>query len=115
MPTLNRVDDLMAYIAEHFPFTPEQYPELGLLEEFTGMESRKLHFKISHSLFHLNKPLGRLAGELEEFDHSKRKQMDDEVLRAATAKLVVSSLNLANALGMSPEELLVQIPKVMKT
>ena len=99
---------VMEYIASRFTFTPEHYPLLAKL----GLSERQ-PFAIGHSVKHLQKSLGEIAAESESLDHGG--PMDINVLREATAKMLVSTLKLAEEIGMSAEELATMVPKVMSS
>lgn len=99
---------LMAYIAEHFPFTQEKYPKL----DFSTPDRARMS-GVEHSLVHITKTGGKLATQVERFHHGG--PVSDAELEKEAAKAVVNALNLANALGMSAEQLAEMIPHVMRT
>ena len=99
---LTRLHDLMLKIRVSYPFDAAHYPELK------GADVRKtLEFAVEHSLMHSIKSLGTIAAESERADHGG--QMDHGNLYKATAKMVINVLNLANAIGVSAEELAIGI------
>lgn len=98
---------LMEFIKTGFPFTPERYPNGDL------STSEKIRaFAVRHSAVHIAKTCGQIAAEAERYDHGGT--MDTEQLKVATTKMLINVLNLANALGMTPEELAQRVPKVMR-
>lgn len=99
---------LMVIIGNGFPFTQERYVNGDL-----STPEKTLAFAVGHSLKHMAKTTGQIAAETERYDHGGK--MDMEKLKIATAKAAVNALNLANALGMSAEELAERIPQVMRT
>jgi hypothetical protein len=102
------LSSLMAYIGARYTFTPEYYPLLAKV----GLAERQ-PFAISHSIMHLQKSLGQIAAESESHDHGG--PMDINALEVATTKLLVSTLKLAEELGMTAERLSYMIPQVMKS
>ena len=97
---------LMAFIKARYTFTNEHYPNADL------STAEKVHaFAVSHSLKHMIKSVGKIAAETEAQDHGGT--MNEENLRIATAKMLVNTLNLAEELGMSPDDLSAMVPKVM--
>jgi hypothetical protein len=99
---------LMNFIGVWFPFTQENYPNGDL-----STPEKARAFAVRHSQAHMSKSVGKIAAEAEEYDHGG--VMDDEKLRVAATKMIVSALNFANALGMSAEEVTTRIPQVMET
>lgn len=99
---------LMEFIGNGFPFTQERYVNSDL-----STPEKALAFAVGHSQKHMAKTTGQIAAETEKHDHGGN--MDIESLKVATAKAVVNALNLANALGMTAEEIAKRIPQVMRT
>lgn len=99
---------LMKYISVRYTFTHEHYPLLAKV----GL-SERLPFAISHSIKHLQKSLGRIAAESESLDHGG--PMDINVLREAMVKMLVSTLKLADEIGMSAEDLAALVPRMMNS
>ena len=97
---------LMAFIGARYTFTNEHYPAADL-----STPDKVRAFAVSHSLKHISKSAGKIAAETEAQDHGGT--MDEKNLRIATAKLLVNTLKLAEELGMSPDELVAMVPRVM--
>jgi hypothetical protein len=96
---------LMAFIGEHYTFTPESYPDIDMTPE------GKIAFAVRHSTLHMMKSTGKIAAEAESADHGG--QMNHPALRTATAKMLVNVLKLAEELGMTPDELAFEVTQVM--
>ena len=101
------LSSMMEYIGTHFPFTQERYPNADL-----STPEKKLAFAVRHSSAHMSKTGGRIAAQVERYDHGGT--MDRENLEVETAKMLVNALNLARELGMSAETLASMVSKVMK-
>jgi hypothetical protein len=105
--TATDLASLMRLIEEAFPFTPDHYPNGDL-----STSEKMLAFAVEHSHKHLSKSLGRIGAESEEYDHGG--VMDEDKLKTAATKMVVSALNLARMLGMSAEDVALKIPEVLR-
>jgi len=99
---------LMPFIAERYVFDSKSYPGF---DDLSPAQQRL--FMVNHSVLHMNKSLGRIAGEVEAADHGDL--IKHEELIVATMKMVVNSLRLAEALGLSPDEVAKRVPKVMRS
>lgn len=97
----------MGFIKESYPFTEEKY----LNGDLSSPEKARA-FAVRHSVTHLTKSVGKLATEIERYDHGGT--MNNEQLMVTTTKMLVSLLNLAAVLDMSPCDLVERVPQVMK-
>lgn len=88
--------DLMTHIGLTWPYDEKNYPGFDALDE----RGRRA-FMAKHSLLHMNKSLGKIAKEVESADHGQK--LDEQMLRIATAKMLVNVLKLAYELHMKPE------------
>ncbi len=96
---LKRLHDVMILIKTNYPFNAERYQAFPK----GGNATKEMAFAADHTLKHVVKSAGALAAELEKFDHSGR--FDPEPLRTIAVKQTINALNLANALGITAEEL----------
>lgn len=96
----------MNYIDKRYVFNSENYPELEL-----STENDKIDFGIRHSVLHMQKSLGKIAEYSEERDHGQLGSKRD--VKVATAKMLMHVLRLASVQGISADELLKMVPKVM--
>ena len=102
--------ELMALVAEKYPFTPETYSALWQLNEKCA-----LVFAVTHVHLHMGKAMGVIAGVLEATDHNNDSfAMGIDPLRTAAAKLFANALQLATLTGLSAQELGELVLKVMK-
>lgn len=101
------LDTLIAYIAEHFTFDEETYPELR-----GASEEERLAFAIRHSALHMSKTAGKIAAVSEDVDHGR--ELDMESLRENTMKSLINTLRLAELVGMSGNDLVQAIEKKYK-
>ena len=110
MNNQNRPDslnELMSFIGQRYTYTPDHYPALqGVSSE------RREAFAVSHSVHHMMKSLGKISAECEAFDHGG--QLNHEVLREATVKMLINTLKLAEELGLSGSDLCEAVPQLMK-
>ncbi|KND50425.1 MAG: hypothetical protein AB202_02105 [Parcubacteria bacterium C7867-007] len=98
---------LMQVIGDGFPFTQEKYPNGDL-----STPEKTLAFAVRHSSAHIAKTGGIIAAQAENYDHGG--ELDPEALRMATTKMLVNTLNLANALGMTAQDLVSLVPSAMR-
>lgn len=99
---------LFAHVAGMWQFTEEQYPVLTVLKDSGHAQS----FKATHVHLHAAKSLGRVAGVIEYFDHRNAwPELSTDIIREASAKLIVNAVQLAAQFGISPEELEAEIFK----
>lgn len=98
------LQEAIDFIASKFVFDETGYPLLAKLAP-----EEQLQFSLNHSLQHLMKQLGKIAAHLEDKDHGG--EGDSEALRRAFMKSFVSTLRLAELLGIDADELLTSIPK----
>ena len=95
---MQQLDELMVFIAKHFPFVEEKYPEL------TGKnEQEQLRFALRHLALHMSKTAGKVAASSEGMDHGDDVNMQE--LRLNAAKGLVIFLRLAELIGMMGEDL----------
>ncbi len=105
---LTNLRDLLPYVATHFPFVQEKYPNADL-----STKERVLRFAIEHSLDHMVKTTGKIAAQREQYAHGG--EIDLVALQIDAVKMLVTALNLAHALGMSAEHIATMIPIAMGT
>lgn len=101
---LKNLQEAIDFIASKFVFDETGYP---LLAKLTPEE--QLQFSLHHSLQHLMKQLGKIAAHVEDKDHGG--EGDVEALRRVFMKSFVSTLRLAELLGIDADELLTSILK----
>ncbi len=102
------IASLMAYIGIHFPFTQDHYPNEDL-----STPEKVTRFALEHSLDHMVKTTGKIATQKEDFAHGG--DMDSHRLQIDTIKMLVTSLNLARALGMTADDVTRMVPIAMGT
>jgi hypothetical protein len=88
--------ELIDLIGRRWPYDDKNYPGFDALDP-----EKKRVFMAKHSLLHLNKSLGKVAKEAEAADHGEA--LNEQMLRIATAKMLVNILKLAYELRMKPE------------
>ena len=98
MTAIISLNGLMEVIGNHWRFDGQNYRGYDQLDK-----RGKQLFPLKHTVLHYNKSLGALAAEAEKADHGD--PVDNEALRVATTKMLATTLNLANHLGMTPREL----------
>lgn len=101
------LDSLMVLVKERHPLQGSHYRHSSSV----SLPEEQEAFAVSHALKHLMKSVGVIATHSEAYDHGKN--LDHEVLRIATTKILVNALALANTLHMQPHELAAQVPQVM--
>lgn len=99
---------LMEEIGKVYAFTPQKYPVLSNV----GSNFEETMFAVNHSLKHMTKSSGSIAAQCEAQDHGGR--VDLGAIATAAIKQVINSLNLANVLGITPEQLVRTIHKELK-
>lgn len=92
------LDELLELTKVFFPYTEENYPG----QDFGPDESRRT-FAVKHGLTHLTKSVGKIAAIVEANDHGAK--LDEQQLRIDIAKVLMTTLNMAQNLGMSGEAL----------
>ncbi len=105
VPTTD-LSSLVAFITERYKYNSAAYPGFDAMTP----EARG-GFIVKHSVLHMSKSVGALAAEAERQDHGG--DMNNVALQVACAKMLVNTLSLASACGMTPEELADMVPKVM--
>jgi|SRR3989344_3293169 len=103
------LQELMDFIGSRYRFSEENYPALA-----GQSDGQKEVFAINHSILHMNKSIGVLAGECEAYDHGRVWPKGD-VVKEATVKMLINSLKLAEEIGMTAEEIFETIPRTMKS
>lgn len=93
--------EIVRLVVNHWQWTPQYYPILEKIpEEAHGA------FKRHHVLIHLEKQIGKLAAVQENDDHGKTTFLNDRgYLVEHLAKLITCTLQLAQTMGITPEEL----------
>ncbi|MEJ0053386.1 MAG: hypothetical protein WDN10_01485 [bacterium] len=102
--------ELMERIATVWECDPSRYPELA------GMDTtERKNFLIKHSVLHITKTAGKLAALCEDYDHTKQTSPEaEEKLKAASVKMFINALKLAEEAGLSADELLERAPGYVK-
>jgi hypothetical protein len=98
------LQEAIDFIASKFVFDESGYPLIAKLSP-----EERIQFSLNHSLQHLTKQLGNIAAHLEDKDHGG--EGDPEALRRSFMKGFVSTLRLAELLGMDANDLLKGIPE----
>jgi hypothetical protein len=94
----NEIAALMAYIASKWTYDAETYPHLE------GASAETVYrFGIYHSVGHLAKTAGSVAGHVDRMDHGQ--PLDKAALLADLGKGIANYLRIAEHIGLSPEEL----------
>lgn len=96
--------ELMTRIDSGYSFSADVYPALR-----AANLDQQHYFGLVHSLLHMEKSQGKLATELEAYDHGG--MMDDTKLCEAACKQLVNTLKLASHLGLSAEDLAYYVQK----
>jgi len=96
------IDKLIKFIAEHFVFDENTYPELK-----DASEKERLAFAIRHSALHFSKTAGKVAAVSEDTDHSG--EIDIASLKENIPKALINTLRLAELVGMSEKDLIKSI------
>ncbi len=92
------LDTLIAFIAEHFRFDADTYPELA------GQNAeQRLRFAVRHSALHFAKTAGKIAAVSEDSDHGE--ELDLEELRRHVPKALINTLRLAELVHLSGDDL----------
>ncbi|PIT91227.1 hypothetical protein COU17_01205 [Candidatus Kaiserbacteria bacterium CG10_big_fil_rev_8_21_14_0_10_49_17] len=99
--------ELMELISQTFLFDGKKYPELR-----PASLAKRYRFAVRHSALHISKSAGAIAAEAEKADHGE--QMDHQAIKLATAKLFVTTVNLACHSGMTANDLSEMVPKIVK-
>ena len=105
---LNNLNNLIKYIADNFKFTEEKYPALKNLSQ-----EEKIRFALKHSALHISKTSGKISGIMEDGDHGN--DLDIENLKINNTKVLISSLRLAELLGMEEGEILERVKKILES
>jgi hypothetical protein len=101
--------ELMAEINSRYVFNPINYPALAHVPD-----DMRVAFIVSHSLHHVSKSHGKLATIVEAADHSGR-PVNPEDAREGVLKLLLNGLKLASELGITPSQILAEVPKLLKS
>ncbi len=106
---MTNLQQIMDFIESKYVFSEENYPSLK-----GWSEAQRQAFAITHSVLHMNKSVGRIAGECESYDHGGDGP-NNAIVREATVKMLINTLKLAEELGMTAEDLAKAIPVVMRS
>ncbi len=95
---MHSLTTLITFIAHHFPFDEDHYPEL------IGKDKEQvLAFALRHSALHFAKTAGKIAAVSEAIDHGAK--VDLEELRKNVPKALINTLRLAELVGVSEDDL----------
>lgn len=101
------IDKVMEFIAKHFVFDENAYPELkGKSEE------EKLKFAVRHCALHFSKTAGKVVAVSESVDHGNDINLDS--LREDVPKAFINTLRLAELVGMSGEDIVKAVEEKYK-
>jgi hypothetical protein len=104
------LQELMNLIGSKYVFNKENYPKL----DDTSPETKQM-FALSHSSFHMQKSLGKIAEVCEDYDHKgNRTRQGMTKAEEATVKIFINTLKLAEELGFSAEELFERVEQFYK-
>ena len=92
------IETMLALVAEKWPCTEKEYPEMAVLNE-----AGRKRLERNHTLFHVMKSTGRLATHLEAHDHGAHPNM--VASKKEIGKLLLDVMRLAVAFNMTPQEL----------
>lgn len=93
------INTLIRFIAEHFVFDEQAYPELQ-----NASERQRLIFALRHSVLHFSKTAGKLSAVIEAADHGK--QIDIAEIKKNIPKALINTLRLAELVGMSEKDII---------
>lgn len=96
------LDALIDMISDLLPVDEKTYPELAERDR-----AEAIAFCLRHSALHFSKTAGRLAAFVESADHGNFSEI--EALEAIVAASLVNSLKLADEIGISGPEIMLQI------
>ncbi len=96
------LDQLIEHIVQYLPFDGTVYPELR-----DATDEQKLAFAVRHNALHFSKTAGRIAAVSEDVDHGG--QLKIETLKSNVVDSLVSTLRLAEVIGMSEQEMISMI------
>ena len=96
------LDSLIDMISDFLPVDEHTYPELAERDR-----AESISFCLRHSALHFSKTAGKLAAFVENADHGNFSQI--EALEAIVAASLVNSLKLADEIGISGPEIMLQI------
>lgn len=96
------IDQLIERIAKNLPFDGVAYPELR-----DATDEQRLAFAVRHNALHFAKTAGRIAAVSEDTDHGG--VLNVETLRNNVVDSLVSTLRLAEVVGMTEQELVALI------
>jgi hypothetical protein len=104
---ISELDHLLMRVRARIPIVEQNYPVLA-----GATQEQKFAFVVDHSMKHWNKSLGLIAGESERRDHGGEMRID--VLREAGVKILVNALSFLDGIGMRGDDIVEDIPKVLK-
>lgn len=93
-----RIEDLLRLVAERYPCTEKEYPEMQVLDD-TG----KKRLERTHTLFHVITSIGRIASQLEMIDHGS--VINTDVMQHRIGKLLLDVMRLAAACDMTETDI----------
>lgn len=96
------IDKLIKYIAEHFVFDENTYPELA-----NATDREKHDFAIRHLSLHFSKTAGNISSVSESADHGE--EVDIDKIKENIPKSLINTLRLAELVGMREEEIISKI------
>lgn len=97
-----KLNELIAYITENYPFTEKRFPEMEHLTE-----DQQHALAIRHLALHAGKTTGKLIGVSEAADHGA--PIDVELLKVEIPKALINTLRLAELVGMTEKDLLMSL------
>jgi hypothetical protein len=104
------LQELMNLIGSKYVFNKENYPKLN-----DSSPETKMMFAISHTAFHMQKSLGKIAEVCEEYDHKdNRTHQDITKIEEATVKMFINTLKLAEELEFSADDLFERVEQFYK-
>ena len=101
------LDKLIEFVGRHFVFDEQIYPELK-----GANEEKRLAFAVRHSALHFSKTAGKVAAVSEDVDHGG--ELDIETVKENIPKAIISTLKLAEIVGMKGDEIVNAIEKKYK-
>jgi hypothetical protein len=96
------IDQLIEQIARGLQFDGEAYPELR-----NATDEQRRVFAVRHNALHFAKTAGKIAAVSEAVDHGGVLNID--TLKGNVVDSLVSTLRLAEVVGMTEEELVAAI------
>lgn len=108
---METIQEVMDFIGSRYIFNEENYPNMKGMD--TGQQAM---FALNHSVLLMQKSVGKLAEVCESYDHSgKVNEAGRAQVEEVTVKMLVSTLKLAQELGLNGKELAERVPQFMKS